>query len=181
MNTHTPALQSILKDFDCFIAEQKTVILGSLSPKNRAHASYAPYVKIANNYYIYVSELSNHTTNLIENPEVSLLFIESEQQAKNLFARKRAMLESTSVEVMRHDPEWPKAMEFLEVKFGEMIAMLKPLQDFHLFKITPQQANYVRGFAQAYHLSGEGLQTIKHINDRGHGKSNLNIQENTHD
>lgn len=181
MTTSPPPLQSVLKDFESFIAQQQTVILGTLSPTNRAEASYAPYVKINENYFIYVSELAKHTTNLIENADVSLLFIESEQEAKNIYARKRATLESSSVELERNGAEWLSVMDALEAKFGEMIAMLRPLQDFHLFKITPQKATFVRGFAQAYDLSGDHLQTIKHINDRGHGKSTLNQPENAND
>lgn len=175
-----PALQSVLRDFESFIAQQKSVIIGTLSPANKSEASYAPYIKLGDNYYIYVSELAKHTANLVENPHASLLFIESEQEAKNIYARKRATLEAVSIEVARDSIEWVEVMNSLEEKFGEMINMLRGLLDFHLFKLSPQKAVFVRGFAQAYTVTGDKLETIEHINDRGHGKSTLKKEEKSH-
>lgn len=174
-------LQSVLRDFESFIDQHQSVIIGSLSPLHKAEASYAPYIKLNGAYYIYISELAKHTTNLIEDPHASLLFIEAEKEAKNIYARKRATLETNSVEIERDSIEWENVMNSLEERFGEMINMLRGLLDFHLFKLSPQKAVFVRGFAQAYELTGENLQTIQHINDRGHGKSTLKKEENTHD
>jgi putative heme iron utilization protein len=48
-------------------------------------------------------------------------------------------------------------------QFGNFIDVIEPLQDFHLFQINPQSGRFIRGFGQAYELTGPGLNEIKHI------------------
>jgi hypothetical protein len=62
-------------------------------------------------------------------------------------------------------------LDHFEEKFGPMIPMLRPLEDFHLFEFRCNSAGYVRGFAQAYSLTGDELDVVSHKNDRGHGRS----------
>ncbi|WP_319380650.1 pyridoxamine 5'-phosphate oxidase family protein [Thiomicrorhabdus sp.] len=166
-----PVLAGIYKEFQEFTRDQNSVILGTVDRDNQPEASYAPVLKEVDHFYIYVSELSRHTLNLLEKPQASLLFIEDEDKAKHLFARKRATLQTRVNQVERDSERWNQVLEKMEGKFGEIIQMLKPLEDFHLFELKPQSAGYVRGFAQAYRLEGEGLSEVTHIRDRGHGKS----------
>ncbi|MBF6058768.1 MULTISPECIES: HugZ family protein [Thiomicrorhabdus] len=169
--SNQPTLAGIHKEFQEFTLSHNSVILGTVDPHQRPEASYAPVLKDIDRFYIYVSELSKHTLNLLEHPRASLLFIENEENAKHLFARKRATLETRALRVPRDSEIWHKIIEKMEDKFGEIIQMLRPLEDFHLFELTPQSAGYVRGFAQAYRLEGENLSEVTHIRDRGHGKS----------
>jgi hypothetical protein len=67
-------------------------------------------------------------------------------------------------------------MDLYGETLGETAQNLRHLADFHLFEVTIEQANFVRGFAQAYELSGEDLRQVRHINDRGHGQSKLKTQ-----
>lgn len=164
-------LQSIYNEFKSFIGSFETVILATTDASLHPESSYAPVLQYNNRFYIYVSELSNHTQNLMDMPKASLLFIEPEQEAKHLFARKRATLKAVSTHIERDTEQWHEMLDLMENKFGEIIQMLKPLEDFHLFEFTTQGAGYVRGFAQAYRLEGEDLSNVTHINDRGHGKS----------
>jgi hypothetical protein len=48
-------------------------------------------------------------------------------------------------------------------RFGKVMAMIEPLADFHLFRLQLQTGRFVRGFGQAYDLSGEHLQDLQHI------------------
>jgi len=41
--------------------------------------------------------------------------------------------------------------------------VIEPLQDFNLFQINAYKGRYIRGFAQAFELTGEGLNQIEHI------------------
>jgi hypothetical protein len=72
-------------------------------------------------------------------------------------------------EIQRGKEPWEKILDAMQGKHGGLIEMLKPLDDFHLFEITPIEASYVRGFAQAYKVTGTNLSEITHKNDRGHG------------
>jgi len=128
-------------------------------------------MKIDKCFYIYVSELSKHTFKLINTPQASVLFIEPEQEAKHLFARKRATLKTETTHLERGSDDWNDRIDKMEGKFGEIITMLRPLEDFHLFELKPTSAGYVRGFAQAYRLEGDDLSDVKHLSEGGHGKS----------
>lgn len=164
-------LQSIHNECMKFINDFDSAILGTVSKEGDPESSYAPIMKLQNNFYIYVSELSKHTGNLIQTPKASVLFIEPEQDAKHLFARKRATLKTQATHLARDSDEWNERINAMEEKFGEIITMLRPLEDFHLFELTPESAGYVRGFAQAYRLEGEDLSDVKHLSEGGHGKS----------
>lgn len=164
-------LSSIHKELMDFINSFESTVLATVNKTSTPESSYAPVLQYNHRYYVYVSELSNHTQNLMDVPKASLLFIEPEQEAKHLFARKRASLKVNANHLSRDSDTWNEILEKMEAKFGEIIQMLRPLEDFHLFELSVAEGNYVRGFAQAYKLGGEDLSDISHINDRGHGKS----------
>jgi len=99
-------LQSIYNEFKDFITGFESVILGTISKDSKPESSYAPVLQHNNRFYIYVSELSSHTQNLIDVPKASLLFIEPEQEAKHLFARKRATINTDVNHIERETNEW---------------------------------------------------------------------------
>lgn len=171
MSETKDSLAGIYTEFNEFIESHQSVIMATINTLNEPESSYAPVLKHNGNYYVYVSELSKHTANLMDHPLASLLFIEPENDAKNLFARKRATLKVTAKHIARTANNWEEMLELLENKFGKIISMLKPLEDFHLFELTPVSAGYVRGFAQAYKLEGKSLSEVTHLNEGGHGKS----------
>ena len=146
----------------------QSVLMATVSSDGIPDASYAAYVLYENDYYIYVSELSRHTANLMDTGKVSLLFIEDEEHATHLFARQRVTLECEATQVARDHSHFDVIMDQFQQRFGKFMEMLKKLNDFHLFKISPLQGSYVRGFAQAFKLEGKNLSEVRHMNDRGH-------------
>ena len=115
----TLPLQSVFKDFEKFISGFKTVILGTLNARVEAEASYAPVLQKDGKYYIYVSELAKHTHNLLENKHLTLLFIQDEQDAENIFARKRATLKSQARHSPRDTEGWSELMDAYGEHLGE--------------------------------------------------------------
>jgi len=160
-----------------FIDAFDSLQLATVDRDGMPEASYAPYVKLGNDYYIYVSELSKHTGNLLDNGKVSLLLIESEQDAKHLFARKRVTYRASSLEVGRGSDDFNAIMKLFEEKFGKFMAMLINLNDFHLFRIRPDSGNFVAGFARAFHLEGENLDQLRHVNDVGHAAADKKTEK----
>ncbi|MEM7258929.1 MAG: pyridoxamine 5'-phosphate oxidase family protein, partial [Pseudomonadota bacterium] len=120
--------------------------------------SYTPYVMAEGKLYVFVSELSVHTGNLKENPRASVLFIEDESQSQNLHARRRVTFPVSVALIGRDDPQWQLVLEQMENRFGEIIPVLKSLPDFHLFAMTTDSANIVRGFADAHTVACDGFQ-----------------------
>lgn len=170
-------LASVYKDCMAFIGEHRSAVLATLSENHLPEASYAPILVHDHRYYILISELANHTQNLYNNPAVSLLFIEDEQTAENLFARKRATVKVTANMIQRDSETWNTVLPKMSARLGEMIDFLQTLGDFHLFELHPNSINFVRGFAQAYTLEGPDLDEVTHRkgdkNGKGHGEGSL--------
>ncbi len=155
---------TIQQDFQTLRESLKTVHLATVNSDGNPESSYAPYVWIGQACYLYLSELARHSTNLIANPAISLLFIEGEEKTKNLFARRRIILQGEVQIIARDTHLYKTVMTEFKLQFGDFIDVIEPLQDFHLFQIIPQTGRFIRGFAQAYELTGPGLNQIKHIN-----------------
>jgi putative heme iron utilization protein len=151
-----------------FPEQFKSLHLATCNAIGEPEASYAAYVERDGLYYVYTSELSSHTANLAANGRCSVLFIESEEQAKHLFARRRLTLQCTAIECHRDNPEFEPLMDVFAQKFGSFMEMMRQLTDFHLYQLSPISGGYVSGFAQAYTLDGIGLSQIKHRNEQGH-------------
>jgi len=135
----------------------KSVQLATLSKLKKPEISYTPFIRYpsssSDQFYIFISELAAHTQNLNINAELSLMFIEDEKSCKNIFARKRLILECRSERIERESELWVKILNEFEIRQGKTIALLKTLPDFHLFKLNATKGNYVKGFGQAFSLT----------------------------
>lgn len=164
-----PSLEAILLEAKAFHQGFDSLLMATVSPECIPVASYAPYINDSEGcFYIYVSELAAHTANLLHNSRVSVLFIENESRARHLFGRKRLTYQCVAEEIGRDNVAFADGMDRFELKHGAFMRMMRDLRDFHLFRLQPERATYVRGFAQAYELSGQTLQAIRHRDDRGH-------------
>lgn len=170
-------INQIREEYSRFPDIFESVLMATVNSQGMPDVSYAAYVNYNDDYYIYVSELARHTENLVDTGRVSLLFIENEDRAKNLFARQRVTLDCESIEVFRGSYHFDLIMDKFQLKFGKFMAMLKSLNDFHLFKISPVKGSYVRGFAQAYRFEGKGLNKMHHIQDKGHQAENADTEK----
>ena len=153
----------IQQEIDTLRNSLKTVQLATTDVAGRPEASYAPYVWIEQACYLYLSELAGHTQNLLVNPDISLLFIEAEDKTRNLFARRRIILQGEVRTIGRDSTRFQEIMIQFKKRLGDFVNVIEPLQDFHLFQIKPQSGRFIRGFGQAFELTGPGLSEIKHI------------------
>ena len=161
------------KEKDLLFKNMKTIILSTVDKNDKPNASYAPSVIDDKNYfYIYVSMLSKHTTNLIKSNKASIMIIEDEHKSENIFARKRLTMSVNSVLINRDDKKWDSVIALMEKKFGNSITFLKDLTDFNLFKLSPTDGLLVYGFGRAFKYSGTELNKIDFLNDKGHTKQN---------
>lgn len=165
--------EKVLKEFHEFNLSFNSVILGTVNEEGQADTSYTPILRIDGQLYIYISELAVHTANLLNSLNASLMFIEPEDSARNLFKRQRSTIRVDARTIARGSEEWEVIMDSYSKEFGTITRNLYKAKDFHLFELIPQHATYVRGFAQAYNISGKRLDQIKHKADRGHGKALL--------
>jgi putative heme iron utilization protein len=135
------------------IQQQKTLLISSVSAEIEPECSYAPYVIDSQGiFYIFVSDLAVHTKNMLQNSKVSVLFIQPESDANNLFARERVVFNCKVREIQKTDKCFDEQLQHLKHKFGETVALLSGLADFHLLSLTPINGKYIAGFGQAFKI-----------------------------
>jgi len=144
------------------LESRKTVVMATADKDAMPHVSYAPFVHIAPHFYVYTSSLSQHTKNMLENANVSVMFVEDEADASNIFARKRFTVVCGIGIVARESDEWNDVLSRFESTFGEIFSMIRPLGDFTLFRLLPGLGLFVRGFGQAFEI-GPAMSSAKHV------------------
>lgn len=143
-----------------FRNEFKTVLLAS-SKNSENDCSYAPYFcDDQGMLYIFVSQLASHTQNIKDNPNLGLMFIQSEADCRNLFARKRLTLNANVTLLAPSHGEYEEILDQMAEVHGNMIGMLRQLPDFQLFKLTPEKGRFVRGFGNAWEVEGPELKVL---------------------
>lgn len=168
MQEKTINLHEVRQAYESFPQQFDSLLMATVNEAGTPDASYAAYVQDGGDYYVYISELSLHTRNLAQTGAASILFIENEQQAQHLFARQRVTYQCETYQVERTSAQFEHIMSLFARKFGNIIEMLKNLQDFHLYCIHPLQGSFVQGFGRAFAIEGEVLESIRHLNESGH-------------
>lgn len=152
-----------------FRDERKTIQLATIDKDGKPNVSYAPFVSNKDGYFVLISEIARHARNLLDTPNVSLMLIEDEVSAKQLFARKRLTFDAVASVVERNSIQWQAAIAQMEVRFGEIVLSLSQLEDFKLFCLKPEKGLFVKGFGQAFQVSGDDLVDVVHL-EQGHKK-----------
>lgn len=146
------------------IEQCQTLKLATASNKGIPCASYAPYVYGGNyTFYVFLSDLAQHTSNITNNPNVSAMVIEDESKSSNLFARNRLVLDCTATRINRDSSQFKQWITRYSDRFGAIVDTMVQLSDFNLYSLDPIQGVFVKGFGQAYRISGNDMDEIKHI------------------
>ena len=135
----------------------QTLQLATVDESGQPDASYAPYIQIAGNYYIFVSQLAANTQNLLTQKQASIMLIQPEQDAKNLFARMRYTCSCEVTNISRTEPLFTEVIDSMQERFGSIIELLASLGDFHLLQLQPTSARLVMGFGKAIELDAEQI------------------------
>lgn len=152
-----------------FRANCRTLQLATLDTKGKPNVSYAPFAQREDGFYILISEIARHARNLQENPNLSLMMIEDEGSAKQIFARQRLSFDARAEMVERNTATWQVGIDALKARFGDIIDNLSGLEDFRLFRLAPENGLYVKGFGQAFHVGSDDFVDMVHL-DQGHRK-----------
>lgn len=169
----------LLPEIEEFKHARSTLQLATQDASGIPNASYAPFALADDGFYILVSELARHGTNLKASNILSVMLVEDENEAKSVFARKRLTFDATAELVDRDSDTFTKGVAALSGRFGEMIDNLAGLTDFNLFKLNPHQGLYVKGFGQAFSLSGTELLDVDWKRDGHHGTPKAELADTT--
>lgn len=165
MSKENHNLERLVGEARDFMSGFRSLVLGTVDANGEPEASYAPFVhRPSEGFYVYVSELSRHTGNLKASGRASVLLIADERDAPQAFARTRLTFRCGAEEVSRDSDCWRRVLDNFEQRFGDVMSMIRPLADFHLFVLHPETGVYIRGLAQAYRFVGAELDEFIHMN-----------------
>jgi putative heme iron utilization protein len=131
------------------------------------NVSYAPFAWNEHGCFILVSEIARHARNLKQHPQLSFMLIEDEQHSRQLYARRRLTFDASAALIERDSLMWQTGILALQERHGALVADLANMADFSLFCLQPESGLYVKGFGQAFEVSGQGAVDIVHL-DQGH-------------
>ncbi|MGL6104855.1 pyridoxamine 5'-phosphate oxidase family protein, partial [Romboutsia sp.] len=137
------------------LKEKHTLMVSSKDKQGEANISCAAYVYCNKKIYIYISEIANHYQNLLDNPKISAMIIEDEQNAKTVFDRERISLNC----VARRLEESNEVLQTIYEKFDEshgakMMKILKTM-DFDIFELEILGGRYIEGFSRVQDITLE--------------------------
>lgn len=150
-----------------FRDSRQTLQLATINAEGIPNATYAPFAFDSQAYYILVSDIAAHGRNLKTNRNVSIMMVQDESEAKQVYARKRLTFDTTAQLVEKQSPVWHSGIAALQARFGEIIDNLSQLGDFNLYRLIPESGRYVKGFGQAFEISGNDLLDFVHLTE-GH-------------
>ena len=158
-------MKNIYKEYIAFMKKAKNVYISSVDENNKPEISYSHcVVDDKKNVYILVSDLSKRTSSLVQGRNVSLMFIEPEDQCEEMYVRIRLIFECSTKQIERKTEIWNAQIPVFLDKFGDIIKILESLSDFKMFCFSPVSGSYVKGFGKAYTIEGGALNQISHIN-----------------
>ena len=157
-----PSFETALAAYRDFPRRVKSVMLSTINADGTPHASYAPFV-MDDSYQLYLltSGLSAHTQNLARTRQASVLIIEDEGQTPQVFARQRLTYDCSVLPIDRQSDHWEAHLSQMEDRFGDIITMLRQLEDFQLFQLSPQSGRFVMGFGAAYAVDPNDLNQLQ--------------------
>ena len=151
----------ILSAYQQFPTQCQSLMLSTINSEGVPEASYAPFVWTQDDqFYIFVSGLSSHTGNLLKTAKAGILLIEDETAASQIFARRRLSYTCQAMLIERNSQKWEQLCDRFQNRFGGIIDMLRPLTDFQIIQLSPEQGRFVVGFGAAYQVDPNNLSQL---------------------
>ena len=141
-------------------AAMRSLHLATVDGSGMAEASYAPYVVHDGALFVYLSALAAHVANLRATRSAAILVVADESASEEIFARARFGARCAVVEIPRESESWEQVLDRFEARFGATATMIRPLTDFALFRLQPEEARVVAGFARAGTLDAPRLTRV---------------------
>ena len=113
-------------------------------------------------FFLHVSRLGKHTTDMENNPRVSLLITEVDDRRPDPQTLARVSIRGTAEILPRTDPDYAEVKRMYLKRFPEAEQLFN-LGDFNLWRITPKAGRFVAGFGRAYNLVPEALKKMSYL------------------
>lgn len=169
MNNLETNLAKAQSQYNTFLETSHSIMLATTSLEGDPNASYAPFIiDEEKNFYIYISNVSTHTQNIIQTKKASILVIEDEAKSSQIFARRRLSFECIASKITEETADWDILVNAFSKKFGAIIEHFKGMADFILIKLKPNKGRFVIGFGMAYDILPSNLNQLVAVSGTGH-------------
>src|ERR1051325_4303045 len=145
------------------IRETRVAALGTLhdGEPNLAIVAYS-FAEDFSVFYIHVSRLGKHTTDMENDPRVSLLIAETDDRRADPQTLARVSIRGTAEILPRDASGYAQVRQNYLERFPEA-EQLFSLGDFNLWKIMPKSGRFVVGFGRAFNLVPDALIKISTV------------------
>ena len=135
-----------------------TVELATVDTDGMPDIGYQPYMLTETGMYIYTSKIATNGRNMIAGQPTKAMFIEDSETSKILLARQRVLFNLKNVRAIDRDcDEFETVIAQFQSKYGNIYAQLRTMTDFQMLHFDFGSGSFVRGFAQAFRRSEEGI------------------------
>ncbi len=130
--------------------------------ENTPYASWAAFVVEPDftGFLLHLSRLARHTRFMLENPQASLALCETDDGRRDPQTLARVSLSGPVQDLARGSDDYDQARARYLSRFPEA-GQLFGFADFHLFRLKPEQAQFVPGLGQAKRLRASDLAGLR--------------------
>lgn len=157
-SAHEPRLNRELR---ALLAIQRVASLGTLNSTGKPFVSMVPFAiePHSGTLVIHVSQLAAHTPNLLTDPAVSIMVMQTEVAGEPVHALPRVSFDGVASHLEPGSDPWQAARNAYLARFPQAEPMTE-LGDFNFVAITVTQARQVAGFGAARGLAPEDLASV---------------------
>lgn len=138
------------------LGNQKLAALGTLHA-GEPNVSMVPFAVMPDGaLVIHVSGLAAHTADMREDPRVSVLVIDADQERVMPQAVPRVTIQGNAERLEAGSDPYTQARDAYQSRFPDAAGIFE-LADFSLFVIRPRSARVIGGFGRAATISGGEL------------------------
>jgi heme iron utilization protein len=150
-NEQLPQLRALIR-------QQRWAALSTVDQKGEPQASMVAYAfsEETGELYLHLSTLAEHTRNLLEHPQASLVISESDDGRADPQELARAGLNGTLIPIDTADPGYAAARACYLRRLPDAAPRFD-FGDFALFRLRVEKVRYVGGFARAFSYRGSEL------------------------
>lgn len=158
----TASLERAEQALNKILSTSRYLSLATVDALGNPHASHTPFVvDKKKHFYVFISEVSATSANLLNNKEASIILLDHESADGDPFTPKRLRLQCNVVPVLKGSDVWTKAMGSFEAVFAEKAkAVMGAPEEFLLIQLTPFRGRLVLSKDDIYDVNGNRLEEI---------------------
>lgn len=169
-------IQEAQEELDNYTKNMRSVVLSTVDKDGEPFASYSPFVEDEDrNFYVFVSTAVQHSHNMYATKKAHIMFLQDEQDAGHIYARKRLYFKASAEKFEAEDERFEKIAQLFEEKHGSEGKLVRTMSDSRIYKLTPSEGNIVLGFGAAFKID-ETNKKVKKLNTLG-GKAHGGTHE----